>query len=739
MQACGDPPPPAEPVVRPVRYVTALATGGQRTRTFSGVAQAGVESALSFRVPGAIVRLDVEVGDRVAAGGSIARLDPVDYELQVREAEASLRQAEARAENAAADLRRVRTLYENDNAARTDLDAAGHRAYRARSSRSVCRGPFDDAQASRKSWAGLPDRSQDDGQISPMRPWPRSIGTEPLGSSTRDVRLRCHGHNGGWRCYTGARRPASARAGFATAPLSAVTRETIAGPPASARAASRHQRRAADRPDAFSTRFAILARRHPRSPTERADLQSEALACEPRDSHVSSGPALVAYLRSLPEDTCINVLFDGPEDMRLAAFRQGHVLHVIRAAATLSLTYDGTNATNLSALFYFLRAAYYNEFYYEEIRFSSPDVDQAMVDALDAFIKNARYHDITNEHGLVLSEVFVVLDSFGKHRRRYLPVVRDWLAGFDARHTEHKNLLRAANNLLFWVYRGQQDEVLREAVDTRLVHVLADLAVSDSLLDDARHYKYVQILLANAALVVADFLLWDYSAPIIAAVQHRVQRILARYDPLGENAAIWIGAAESVYYADACADFDICDARNAIERAVLSIDYPCGDVRFRTQSMTPAGLTAACGKLAALEPIFHEWLRTRWEPVADDFNSSLEVVVYEDWDNYDLYSGFLFGHDTDNGGIYLEGDPSDPANTARFLGYVAHWLPEEPVWNLEHEYVHYLDGRFNMAGSFQDYKVDTHKTLWWVEGLAEYISNRVRESVVEYPRPGCRH
>ena len=122
--ACSAPPPPAEPVIRPVRHVIVQATGGQRTRTFSGVARAGVESALSFRVAGTIARLDIEVGDRVRAGSPIAELDPVDYELQVREAEASLRQAEARAGNAEADLRRVRSLYENDNAARTDLDAA---------------------------------------------------------------------------------------------------------------------------------------------------------------------------------------------------------------------------------------------------------------------------------------------------------------------------------------------------------------------------------------------------------------------------------------------------------------------------------------------------------------------------------------------------------------------------------------------------------------------------------------
>ena len=122
--ACAEPPPP-EPVVRPIRYyVVATASGAERTRTFSGVARAGVESTLSFRVAGAVASLVVAVGDEVRAGARIAALDPVDYELQAREAEAALRQAQAGAGNAQADLRRTRNLYENDNASRTDLDAA---------------------------------------------------------------------------------------------------------------------------------------------------------------------------------------------------------------------------------------------------------------------------------------------------------------------------------------------------------------------------------------------------------------------------------------------------------------------------------------------------------------------------------------------------------------------------------------------------------------------------------------
>ena len=39
--------------------------------------------------------------------------------------------------------------------------------------------------------------------------------------------------------------------------------------------------------------------------------------------------------------------------------------------------------------------------------------------------------------------------------------------------------------------------------------------------------------------------------------------------------------------------------------------------------------------------------------------------------------------------------------------------------NFEHEFVHYLDGLFNLYGSFAD---KPKSTIWWLEGLAEYVS-----------------
>jgi RND family efflux transporter MFP subunit len=113
-----------EEVIRPVRYVEVFSMGGNRVRTFSGVAQAGVESNLSFKVAGTVEKLFVKVGDKVKSGQLIAQLDPTDYQLQLQQAQAALQQAKAQARNAAAAYERAMQLYENRNISKSDLDAA---------------------------------------------------------------------------------------------------------------------------------------------------------------------------------------------------------------------------------------------------------------------------------------------------------------------------------------------------------------------------------------------------------------------------------------------------------------------------------------------------------------------------------------------------------------------------------------------------------------------------------------
>lgn len=151
------------------------------------------------------------------------------------------------------------------------------------------------------------------------------------------------------------------------------------------------------------------------------------------------------------------------------------------------------------------------------------------------------------------------------------------------------------------------------------------------------------------------------------------------------------------------------------------IKHVCSDSLFiRTQKMTKAQLDESCRQLTSQETVFHKKLGTSRQPVANDFNDKLRVVVFNNAAEYNKYGQLVFDIKTNNGGMYIEGTTQDPDNIATFYSYEHFWVrPKFKVWNLNHEYVHYLDGRFIKYDTFNHFP--SH-LVWWSEGLAEYIS-----------------
>ncbi len=154
---------------------------------------------------------------------------------------------------------------------------------------------------------------------------------------------------------------------------------------------------------------------------------------------------------------------------------------------------------------------------------------------------------------------------------------------------------------------------------------------------------------------------------------------------------------------------------------ILPIKHFCSDSLFiLAQDLNEQELATSCTKLTSQEANFHQVLETQDQPTANDFNNALRVVAFKNWSQYNAYGQLLFDIDTDNGGMYIEGTPSKPGNQATFFAYRQFWIePEFAIWNLNHEYVHYLDGHFVKYGGFGHFP---EKMVWWSEGLAEYIS-----------------
>lgn len=114
ISACGKEEIAEKEIIRPVRVMKIIDIGGAKERTFPGVAKAAQEVELSFRVEGTLITLPVDIGDEVKQGDVVARLDPRDYEVNLRSAQGQLNEARAILTRAEADYKRIKSVFEQD-------------------------------------------------------------------------------------------------------------------------------------------------------------------------------------------------------------------------------------------------------------------------------------------------------------------------------------------------------------------------------------------------------------------------------------------------------------------------------------------------------------------------------------------------------------------------------------------------------------------------------------------------
>lgn len=94
------------------------------TLGFDGVVEAVRQTVLASQVAGAIVRLDVQVGDRVRAGQVLMRIDARAAEQTAAASEAQVRAARAELDVATKDFRRQQQLFRDNFISAAALDRA---------------------------------------------------------------------------------------------------------------------------------------------------------------------------------------------------------------------------------------------------------------------------------------------------------------------------------------------------------------------------------------------------------------------------------------------------------------------------------------------------------------------------------------------------------------------------------------------------------------------------------------
>ena len=114
----------AEPPVRGLKTHQVAEIERFSVRRFPAILEASEITTLSFEVAGKLEAIDLDVGQRVVSGEVIARLDPASLQLQVRNAESAVVEAEAAAQNARENAERQRELFQRGSVTKVVADDA---------------------------------------------------------------------------------------------------------------------------------------------------------------------------------------------------------------------------------------------------------------------------------------------------------------------------------------------------------------------------------------------------------------------------------------------------------------------------------------------------------------------------------------------------------------------------------------------------------------------------------------
>ncbi|MZR64373.1 efflux RND transporter periplasmic adaptor subunit [Alcanivorax sp. DP30] len=177
LQGCSDSDQAHQEAPRPALVTQPLSSGASQD-VFPGEVRARYEPELGFRIGGKISERLVDVGDRVSAGATLARLDTDDVRLQLDAARAQFASAQADHKLAKSELDRYRELQERQVISRSQFDAVESRfdasaaqLRQARANLNVARNQADYASLKAPQDGVVAQRLAEAGQVvSPGQP-----------------------------------------------------------------------------------------------------------------------------------------------------------------------------------------------------------------------------------------------------------------------------------------------------------------------------------------------------------------------------------------------------------------------------------------------------------------------------------------------------------------------------------------------------------------------------------------
>ncbi len=385
--------------------------------------------------------------------------------------------------------------------------------------------------------------------------------------------------------------------------------------------------------------------------------------------------------------------------------------------------YKGTKeqAQKIYYLGEFIKAAYKNrhDTFAKKLQPFSSELSADIANTIQQFLHSPYALTDGREQQEALASMLIVVDSI-RQLAIAAPDVFAILESFSADKSDNYYYRKAINNIFVAMAGHSQTKAFYDVIesDSSYIHRLSGFITNNEWAIGTDSEQ----LLGNAARELARLVKTE-DAETKKVVVDTLDSLLKRYPLGGKSDRIWVGIAEMVdaYASDYLEQLGLSNSKSVLKQRIMTFSYDCrGPARILAQEMTEAQAITSCETLNLKEDDFHQTVNTGYQPVADDHSDSVDVIVFKTKSDYSTYSSFLFDNTTNNGGQFLERDPSKQGNVPRFVAYQNGWDDDFSILNLEHEYVHYLDGRFNQYGDFHD-TMREGNIVWWLEGFAEYM------------------
>ncbi|HDF8078697.1 TPA: collagenase [Vibrio parahaemolyticus] len=385
--------------------------------------------------------------------------------------------------------------------------------------------------------------------------------------------------------------------------------------------------------------------------------------------------------------------------------------------------YKGTKeqAQQIYYLGEFIKAAYKNrhDTFAKKLQPFSSELSADIANTIQQFLRSPYALTEGREQQEALASMLIVVDSI-RQLAIAAPDVFAILDSFSADKSDSYYYRKAINNIFVAMAGHSQTKAFYDVIesDSSYIHRLSGFITNNEWAIGTDSEQ----LLGNAARELARLIKTE-DAETKKVVVDTLDSLLKRYPLGGKSDRIWVGITEMVdaYASDYLEQLGLSNSKSVLKQRIMTFSYDCrGPARILAQEMKEAQAITSCETLNLKEDDFHQTVNTGYQPVADDHSDSVDVIVFKTKSDYSTYSSFLFDNTTNNGGQFLERDPSKQGNVPRFVAYQNGWDDDFSILNLEHEYVHYLDGRFNQYGDFHD-TMREGNIVWWLEGFAEYM------------------